>query len=435
MKKGQKTVEDVYLITSDPSADSAVLAGWARGHWEISTSRSATLPAGKTNPWSEPGARSVSWHPRLQTRPNTPHPLLRHRKSQPSLHRFDLSSGYHQIRRLALPAVIYGDLASVKRPDLQIRQGSEIGVFDVTQTTTRQVLRVESAEAVLGLHWFVARDFTLRDEGIDCEILLPAPPGPTKFEPTDPRYTDQHLVKSINYQSLFAEHKVDIYRACEWGQIRRTYDNPSGPIVMKRPAHVCQAIFVRPDSDINSTVQLANVPVGVQFHQGSHYTTLGMLEGFVRRDEISVVHAGKVQERYEALMNKELDAITLMEPWISLAQKHGCKRIAETHYQGVENATREMLESDMWERVQRALRKAVALINEDPKRYVHYMIDEIPEKYRAELTLDDFYLPRLRYANPEPYEQAEFERRLEWMVSWDLVGKDADYSTLVCNVM
>ena len=34
-KKGKKTVEVVYLITSDHDADPATLAAWVRGHWEI----------------------------------------------------------------------------------------------------------------------------------------------------------------------------------------------------------------------------------------------------------------------------------------------------------------------------------------------------------------------------------------------------------------
>jgi hypothetical protein len=32
-KKGRKTVEVVYLITSDRDADPATLAAWVRGHW------------------------------------------------------------------------------------------------------------------------------------------------------------------------------------------------------------------------------------------------------------------------------------------------------------------------------------------------------------------------------------------------------------------
>jgi predicted transposase YbfD/YdcC len=34
-KKGKKTVEVVYLITSDRAADPAILATWVRGHWEM----------------------------------------------------------------------------------------------------------------------------------------------------------------------------------------------------------------------------------------------------------------------------------------------------------------------------------------------------------------------------------------------------------------
>jgi predicted transposase YbfD/YdcC len=34
-RKGKKTVEVVYLITSDQAADPATLAAWVRGHWEI----------------------------------------------------------------------------------------------------------------------------------------------------------------------------------------------------------------------------------------------------------------------------------------------------------------------------------------------------------------------------------------------------------------
>ena len=124
-----------------------------------------------------------------------------------------------------------------------------------TATATRTKLVIESAEAVLGLHWFVARDYTAKDEGLEFEIITPG--IKTKFDWNDPRSRDHHLVSSTNYQKAFDEGKADVYRACEWGQIRRTYDNPKGPIVARRPAMVYQAIFVRPDSPINATIALA----------------------------------------------------------------------------------------------------------------------------------------------------------------------------------
>lgn len=299
-----------------------------------------------------------------------------------------------------------------------------------TATATRAKLVVESAEAVLGLHWFVARDYTAKDEGLDIEIIVPG--IQTKFDWNDPRSRDHHLVSSTNYQKAFEQGKADIYRACEWGQIRRTYDNPKGPIVARRPTMVYQSVFVRPDSPIDATIALANKKVGVQFHQGSHYCTLAMLEGFMPRDQIQVVHAGTVQERYEALMSGEVDGSTLMEPWVSLAHKNGCKEIVSTFYQGTENASQD-LDPKIWEAAVRAVKEAVRLINADKRKYIHYMLDEIPAKYAKQLTLEDFYLPRLRYVDPAPYSREEFDRAYNWMVTWDLVGANAKYEGLVCN--
>jgi NitT/TauT family transport system substrate-binding protein len=298
------------------------------------------------------------------------------------------------------------------------------------KTATRTKVVVESAEAVLGLHWFVARDYTARDEGLEFEIITPG--IKTKFPSSDPRSRDHHLVSATNYQKAFEQGKADIYRACEWGQIRRTYDSPKGLIVARRPAMVYQSIFVRPDSPVNATIAVANKTVGVQFHQGSHYATLSMLEGFLRREEIKLVHSGTVQERYEALMNGETDAATLMEPWVTLAHKKGCKEIIGTFYQGTENAGAD-LNREVWEGALRAVKKAVRLINADKRKYVHYLIEEMPAQYAREIMPDDFYLPRLRYVDPAPYTQEEFERAYNWMLTWDLVGPNAAYEQLVCN--
>jgi hypothetical protein len=49
--KGKKTVEVVYLITSDRAADPATLAAWGRGHREIensSTGRDVTYQEDKS---------------------------------------------------------------------------------------------------------------------------------------------------------------------------------------------------------------------------------------------------------------------------------------------------------------------------------------------------------------------------------------------------
>jgi NitT/TauT family transport system substrate-binding protein len=157
-----------------------------------------------------------------------------------------------------------------------------------------------------------------------------------------------------------------------------------------------------------------------------------MLEGFLPREQINVVHAGTVQERYESLMGGEIDAATLMEPWVTLAEKQGCKLVVGTFYQGTENATRSM-DQDLFDALMRAVKNAVRLISEDPRRYLHYLLDEIPEKYSSQLTPADFHLPYLRYVEPVPYTEDEFERAYNWMLTWDLVGENAAFDTLVSN--
>ena len=298
----------------------------------------------------------------------------------------------------------------------------------------RRVITVESVAAVLALHWYVARDEGLfAAEGLDVRIVTPPPPAP--FAPGDPRRIDPGLVSSFNYQNFFEQNACDVFRGCEWGQIRRAGDSKRGaPIAFKRPAVICQGIYVRGDSAVNAPIELAGQTVGVQFHQGSHYATIAMLHGFVAREEIRPVHVGPTEQRFEALVGGDVDAATLMEPWITLAEKHGFKKVIETHYLGVENIAAEV-EPATLEKVMRALRAAVVRINADPRRHVHHLLDEIPERYRFQLTPQDFHLPRLRYVDPAPYTEADFERARRFMLEWGLVTPDATYGRLVANVI
>jgi hypothetical protein len=56
IRNGKKTVEVVYLITSDHGASPETLAAWIRGHWHIENKLhwDATLLTRRTSPWSEP---------------------------------------------------------------------------------------------------------------------------------------------------------------------------------------------------------------------------------------------------------------------------------------------------------------------------------------------------------------------------------------------
>ena len=132
---------------------------------------------------------------------------------------------------------------------------------------------------------------------------------------------------------------------------------------------------MRPDSSHYYPGTLGNRPVAVQFHAGSHYVALRLLSGYLPEEKIKLVHYGSPQFRFEALMKGEVDAAALMEPWITLAEKLGCRPVCEGHYLGAENASDNMDEAT-FSAINRAIVKAVDRINSDKRSYLHYLIDE-----------------------------------------------------------
>ena len=78
-----------------------------------------------------------------------------------------------------------------------------------------------------------------------------------------------------------------------------------------------------PASGIYEPEQLKERPIAVSPYNGSHFTTLKMLEGFLEKRHIQVTHAGTMLERIEAVHRGEVTAANVMEPWMSVAQKQG----------------------------------------------------------------------------------------------------------------
>jgi NitT/TauT family transport system substrate-binding protein len=284
----------------------------------------------------------------------------------------------------------------------------------------------EISGVVFSLPWIVARDEGLfAAEDIDVEFVKAKQPEGL------PRIVEDHrLVPSIAGHKPFEDNQAEVYRACHWGQIRRSYDSErGGRIAGKRPAIGIQALYSAPGSRFTHPQTLADQPIAVRFHRGSHYATLQMLEGFLKREEIKTVNMAH-EEGYEAARSGEVAAVSLMEPWVTLAEKEGFQKIIETHYVGTEIAAPGVDEAT-WAKVDRALKKAVHLINADKKKYVHYLIEGMPAQYGKLLTPDDFYLPRLRYVDPGPYDEKEFQQSYDWMVSWGLIAADSCYGNLV----
>ena len=194
--------------------------------------------------------------------------------------------------------------------------------------------------------------------------------------------------------------------------------------------------MVRSESSHYYPGTLSNKPIAVQFHAGSHYVALRLLEGYLAPEKIKLVHYGSPGNRFEAMMNGEGEAAAVMEPWITLAEKLGCRAVCEGHYLGAENAS-DSMDEETFAAINRAVVKAVDRINADKRKYLHYLIDDprfasVAAKYGG-VTPEDFHLPRLRYSYHTPYTDEIVADTYHWMVGWGLLDGAACSSDLVEN--
>ena len=80
-------------------------------------------------------------------------------------------------------------------------------------------------------------------------------------------------------------------------------------------------------------------------------------------------------KRLEALRQGKVAAVSLMEPWISVAQKQGLRILIESHSTRSE-AAGDDLDGPTLAKMFRAQARAVELLEKDPTPYLHYLARE-----------------------------------------------------------
>ena len=229
-----------------------------------------------------------------------------------------------------------------------------------------------------------------------------------------------------NKEVLFECGQVDAFNVCEWGAIKRSAatDRPRSEMILGfRESVTAMGIVARVDSGITRPEDLANVPLAVQEHTGSHYMGIRMMEGFVPRDEIKTVHIGGPEARLRALLEGRVQAAVLMEPFLSYAEKDG-NLINMAYYNGLV-VVPEDYDREKFHKLQAIVQQAVDLINADVRKYAPMLLQDLPPDLQANMTFDDLHVERLRYVYARPYTQPEYERSAAWMEEWGLLEEGA----------
>jgi NitT/TauT family transport system substrate-binding protein len=280
-----------------------------------------------------------------------------------------------------------------------------------------------------GLDWLVALDEGLfAKEGLAVELIAHGGERGTNVEVTD----WNQVPSNRGHAEAVERGSANIFNACEWGNYRRSQDTAVGCRQLGRRASiVAGAVAVAPDSDIYTPQQLANRTIAVPFHAGTHYLTLQLLEGFVPREMIKLVSSGRPAERYRAMMNGIVDACSVREPWITVAEKHGCRLVLQGFYHGTDTATPEV-SAEAYAAINRALTEAVRRINDNKRKYLRYFLENEKAAEVKALNPEDFNLNRIIFVEPgKPIPEEQFMRTYQWMVSWNLIDGGHEIHDLV----
>jgi NitT/TauT family transport system substrate-binding protein len=246
--------------------------------------------------------------------------------------------------------------------------------------------------------------------------------------------TPKGLNPFSSHGKMLEQGKADMYNACEWGNYCRVQDTQVGSRQVGRRGIVTYAaIVVRRDSQVFTGQQLAGKTVGVPFYFGTHYLALHLLEGFMPREDIKLCRTSNgSRQRFDAMMRGEIEATTLTEPYVTLAEKKGCRTICEAFYHGTEVAS-DRVDADTYGAFNRAVREAVKRINADKAKYLSYFIDYHAKKDAeiAALTPQDLRASRIVVCDPAPIPLDEMQRTYDWLKSWGMLEQTATPLALV----
>ena len=206
--------------------------------------------------------------------------------------------------------------------------------------------------------------------------------------------------------------------ACVWGSISNASAG-MGRFVPDCYGVSPWAIFVRPDSRIRIPQDLKDVPVSVGMRAGSHFNVPFRLEKYLPLENIKVVNSGGFGARLKALLDKEVEAASLLPPQIDMARQLGLRMVMEDEFHTLwwvpEGAPVEDVRAYL-----RGLDKAEQALQADLRKYLPLWEKCVPPEFKDTHKWDYAKFTRGERFAYQPIPRAEFDQTLEQVKRWDL---------------
>src|SRR5512138_1237760 len=178
---------------------------------------------------------------------------------------------------------------------------------------TKTKPQIATMNAVHDLPVLVARDEGyFKDEGLDLEFVT----TPGMAQSTTSHFVKFDSVFDRPLDSVYNDGGIDQYRMCEWGIMKRAVEADCQglrrrKIVALGASMSMFAIVVSKGSKIYEPEMLKDKPIAVTPNNGSDFTTLKMVEGFLEPEHVKRTNAGSMLKRLEAVRDGKVAAASL----------------------------------------------------------------------------------------------------------------------------
>jgi NitT/TauT family transport system substrate-binding protein len=271
--------------------------------------------------------------------------------------------------------------------------------------------RLKISPTGMRLHEWVAleRGF-FQDEGIEPEILWDVVLG------TMERWKGEGY-KERPQDLPFLSGEQTVTNACAWGSVCNAGAG-MGKFVPDAYGVARWAIYVRADSPIRQPADLADVPIAVGLRAGSHFNVPYRLEAHLPLERIKTVNVGGFGSRLQALLAGDVEASSLLDPQISMADQLGLRPVIANTFKTLwwvdERQDRAVMDAFF-----RVLQRADRELDRDPAGCLPYWHYSVPTEFKAHpWDYARFDLgERFRY---EPLPRAEFDEIVQQVERWGL---------------
>ena len=195
------------------------------------------------------------------------------------------------------------------------------------------------------------------------------------------------------------------------------------------------AIVLPADSNIHSPEDLADIEVPVGYQSVSHYTTIQALEPFLDKKDIKLKFGGTPADRIDQLLDNVAPAATVFGPQLYLAEQLGFRKILDCTFM-ISAMIPDAVDIAQVAQYSEALRLAQADIYQMHQPYVHYYLNELPERHATLVDVKRFgHGERIVF---EPYSKNIYESTQAWIREKDIfdgaTGDPTSYEKAVVRV-